>query len=121
MGGVAGHAGLFSTLSETKILLEHLLRMYRGIPAIHQDLGLGVFHYRLDEVSRPPPLSTSPEKAFAGALGHTGFVGTSAWIDPQSGHSVITLANRVHPSRSDDRWIHTRLEFHKVLWEELGK
>jgi CubicO group peptidase (beta-lactamase class C family) len=67
-----------------------------------------------------PGLRPFPGPAFTGAFGHTGYTGTSAWYHPETKTMAILLANRVHPSRSDARWVQTRLEFHRLLWEELG-
>ena len=111
LGGVAPHAGLFSTAGD---LARFAQMMVNG----------GVFeHHRL--FSRATALSftrkagvpdsdralgwdtKSPEGSSAGSLfspnsyGHTGFTGTSIWIDPERELFVILLTNRVHPTREN--------------------
>jgi CubicO group peptidase (beta-lactamase class C family) len=118
MGGYAGHAGLFSTLGETKKCFEHLLKQLSANPEFvhspHPEPG--TFHFGL---MCYPGLRAHETKAFEGAVGHTGFVGTSAWFHPLTRRIVILLANRIHPSRQDSRWIETRLQLHDILWSEL--
>jgi serine-type D-Ala-D-Ala carboxypeptidase len=118
-GGYAGHAGLFSNLRETARLFEHLWKQAQASPAFRsrEPSASGIFSYGFMTY---PGLRPQPGPAFAGALGHTGYTGTSAWLHEPSGTLAILLANRVHPSRTDSRWVDTRLEFHKTLWEELG-
>lgn len=119
MGGFAGHAGLFATARETASLFEHLWKQAKASPDFLQRKPEqpGVFSFGFMTY---PGLRPFPGPAFQGALGHTGFVGTSLWFHEPSGTLAVLLNNRVHPSRADDRWIQTRLEFHKLLWEELG-
>lgn len=118
LGGYAGHAGIFSTARETAAMLDHLRRQAEASPAFLQrkPADPGVFSYGFMTY---PGLRPHPGPAFAGAIGHTGYTGTSAWYHPPTKTSVVLLSNRVHPSRGDARWIDTRLEFHKILWEEL--
>lgn len=119
MGGFAGHAGLFSTVRETARLFEHLWKQGKASPDFlkRKPEAPGIFSFGFMTY---PGLRPFPGPAFAGALGHTGFVGTSVWFHEPSSTLAVLLNNRVHPTRADDRWIQTRLEFHKLLWEELG-
>lgn len=119
MGGYAGHAGIFSTLRESATLFEHLWKQANASPAFRKrsPSPAGVFNYGFMTY---PGLRPTPGPAFEGALGHTGYTGTSAWFHEPSGSLAILFANRVHPTRSDSRWIDTRLEFHKLLWDEAG-
>jgi uncharacterized protein YbbC (DUF1343 family)/CubicO group peptidase (beta-lactamase class C family) len=111
MGGVAGHAGLFSTADDLARFCEMLLhngeldgaRLFSALtvekfttpqsPADQPILrGLG---WDIDS-----PLSGNRGELFPiGSYGHTGFTGTSIWIDPVSNTYVILLANSVHPFR----------------------
>lgn len=118
-GGYAGHAGLFSTLRESATLFEHLLRQAKACPDFLKRApeAPGIFSYGFMTY---PGLRPFPGPAFEGAIGHTGYTGTSAWFHEPSGTLVLLFSNRVHPARSDSRWIDTRLEFHKILWDELG-
>lgn len=110
MGGVAGHAGLFSTAADLAVWCEMLIGMgeRNGVrvfspltvrkftepnsPATQTLLrGLG---FDLDT-----PYSANRGELFpVGSYGHTGFTGTSIWIDPASKTYVILLANSVHPT-----------------------
>lgn len=118
-GGYAGHAGVFTTLREAEKLFDHLWKQLRASPAFLQRAAKppGVWNYGL---STWPGLRPFPGPSFEGALGHTGFTGTNIWYHEPRDLLVILFSNRVHPKRSDSRWIETRLEFHKLLWEEMG-
>ncbi len=118
LGGYAGHAGLFSTLRESVVLFEHLWKQAKANPSFlaRRIEAPGIFSYGFMTY---PGLRPFPGPGFAGALGHTGYTGTSAWFHEPSGTMAILLSNRVHPARTDSRWIDTRLEFHKQVWAEL--
>ncbi|MFF7213669.1 serine hydrolase domain-containing protein [Streptomyces sp. NPDC008238] len=83
MGGVAGHAGLFSTAWDLALFCRALLD--RGGP------------YPGFEVDRPWFMGAL---AGRGAAGHTGFTGTSLVIDPETDGFLVLLANSVHPCRT---------------------
>jgi len=113
MGGVAGHAGLFSTAGDLAIFARMLLA--RGV--IPGGNGARVFAAATIEKAvtpQTPPWSPTLrglgwdiDSVFSAprgevypvgvSFGHTGFTGTSMWIDPASGSIVILLANSVHP------------------------
>lgn len=114
MGGVAGHAGLFSTVADLSIFCRMLLGggAYKGVrilspltvakmttpaspPGDRNVRGLG---WDLDSVFS----SNRGELLPLGSYGHTGFTGTSIWIDPATGLYVIFLSNRVHPDGKGD-------------------
>ncbi|MFB3923337.1 MAG: exo-beta-N-acetylmuramidase NamZ domain-containing protein [Terriglobia bacterium] len=114
MGGVAGHAGLFSTADDLSIFAQMLLDggTYLGTrvlsplsvekmtapqspPGKIAVRGLG---WDLDS----PYASTRGEFFPLGSYGHTGWTGTSIWIDPVSKTYVIVLSNRVHPDGRGD-------------------
>jgi serine-type D-Ala-D-Ala carboxypeptidase len=118
-GGYAGHAGVFTTLREAEKLFDHLWKQVQASPEFRARIGKppGVWNYGF---STWPGLRPYPGPYFEGALGHTGYTGTNFWYDEKHDLLVILFSNRVHPKRSDSRWIDTRLEFHKILWEELG-
>lgn len=106
-GGVAGHAGLFSTVWDLAKLARMLLREGDGLikPEV---IRLFTTQARLctddvrclgwHSVSQPSSGGTliSPE-----SYGHTGFTGTSFWMDPVNKLSVVLLTNAVHPRRED--------------------
>ncbi len=104
MGGVAGHAGLFSTADDLALFAEALLSGSRVLsrstivkmstpqqPANAASLrGLG---WDIDS----PFSSNRGELLPIGSYGHTGFTGTSLWIDPGTDTYIILLTNAVHP------------------------
>jgi uncharacterized protein YbbC (DUF1343 family)/CubicO group peptidase (beta-lactamase class C family) len=109
LGGVAGHAGLFSTARDTlryarmilclgqldgvRVLSEQAVRAMTapGDTPAGQARGLG---WDIDTGYSSPRGELFP----VGSFGHTGFTGTSLWIDPASQTAVVILSNRVHPS-----------------------
>ena len=111
MGGVAGHAGLFSDAQDMSLYAQALLDRLKGRPsrfplkqetlvlmttpqqpAGKTDLrGLG---WDIDTHYSSPRGDVFSRSSF----GHTGFAGTSLWIDPDSDSYVLILTNRVHPS-----------------------
>jgi uncharacterized protein YbbC (DUF1343 family) len=114
MGGVAGHAGLFSTAADLAIYCRMLLN--DGAVAARRILSpLGVS--RLTVPSTPPgeanvrSLGWDMDSSFSanrgellplGSFGHTGFTGTSLWIDPATRVFVVFLSNRLHPDGKGD-------------------
>jgi uncharacterized protein YbbC (DUF1343 family)/CubicO group peptidase (beta-lactamase class C family) len=109
MGGVAGHAGLFSTAGD---LARFAQMMLNGGEIEGVRLFSPLTVRRFTEPESPPgqpvlrglgwdidsPLSSNRGKLFPiGSYGHSGFTGTSIWIDPSSKTYVILLANSVHP------------------------
>src|SRR5256714_1007550 len=114
MGGVAGHAGLFSTADDLAVFCQMIMNggEYGGV-RILSPLGVA-------EMTRPRQVteeggarglgwdintsySTNRGDLFpVGSFGHTGFTGTSIWIDPASETFVVFLSNRVHPDGKGD-------------------
>ena len=112
MGGVAGHAGLFSTAADLSKYAQALIDAINDKPQRKQFLK----SLTLIKATRPeqPPDATSLrglgwdiDSAFSsnrgeflplGSFGHTGFTGTSIWIDPFTNTYVILLTNSVHPN-----------------------
>ena len=111
MGGVAGHAGLFSNASDLAKLGQMLLQkgFYGGYRYYKPETinlftakqfdksrrGLGWDKPVQSEWSSPTSLKASPK-----TFGHTGFTGTCVWIDPEFDLVYIFLSNRVYPDRS---------------------
>ncbi|RFU87998.1 class A beta-lactamase-related serine hydrolase [Streptomyces triticagri] len=119
LGGIAGHAGLFAPLADLTRLGRALLRGGDGIlgPAAfaemtrcHTDglaLRRGLGWQGLDRVASPVGAAPGPD-----SYGHTGFTGTSLWVDPGAGLSCVLLTNRVHPRRDGRRFPAVRRAFH---------
>ena len=114
MGGVAGHAGLFSTAADLSIFARMLLGggAYQGTRIL---APLTV--QKMTTAATPDPernvrgMGWDIDSSFSvnrgellpvGSFGHTGFTGTSIWIDPATGLYVIFLSNRVHPDGKGD-------------------
>jgi CubicO group peptidase (beta-lactamase class C family) len=107
MGGVSGHAGLFSTATD---LVKFAQMMLRGGEALVRPGTVALFTraQNLTFSSRALGWDTPSTGSSAGTLlsshafGHTGFTGTSIWIDPEQDLFVILLTNRVHPTRANE-------------------
>ena len=106
MGGVAGHAGLFSTADDLAKFAQNLLSVHPKVltrDAIEkmttpQQPGSGSILRGLGW-DIDSPYSGPRGKLFpVGSFGHTGFTGTSLWIDPESDTYIILLTNAVHPN-----------------------
>ncbi len=104
MGGVAGHAGLFSTADDMAVFAQALLDGGRGIltsatvakmTAPQQPVnGTAVRGFGWDIDS---PFSTNRGELLpVGGYGHTGFTGTSLWIDPATKTYIVLMTNAVH-------------------------
>lgn len=114
-GGVAGHAGLFSTAEDLAMLYQMLynegefngvhylkpetIRYFTSYQNEHSRRGLGFDKTERDKNKEPYPSELSSTKAF----GHTGFTGTCVWVDPQFDLVYIFLSNRVFPTRNNPR------------------
>lgn len=112
LGGVAGHAGLFSSGRD----LSRFARMYLNFGTLDGERILtpaAIFEFqRLQDSSfsnraigweKPTGNNSAGRRMSPAAFGHTGFTGTSIWIDPANDVFVILLTNRVNPSRQNTR------------------
>jgi uncharacterized protein YbbC (DUF1343 family)/CubicO group peptidase (beta-lactamase class C family) len=114
MGGVAGHAGLFSTAADLTIFAQMLLNggSYKRA-RILSPLSVE----KMTSPQSPPdkmlarglgwdldsPFASNRGELFeVGSFGHTGFTGTDLWIDPVTKTFLIILSNRVHPDGKGD-------------------
>jgi len=128
--GVAGHAGLFGTAADLaryahawltcdpRLGPEPLLAEATREQAIAGDGTAAGARRGLGWALAGP-------NGFAGAgacgYGHTGFTGTSLWVDPGAGHAVVLLSNRVHPRRGPPEAIHRlRVAFHETVRRTSG-
>lgn len=108
LGGVAGHAGMFSTAMD----LARICQMLIGGGALDgkrvlRPATVQAMWNRTDDGEGTRALGWDVNSAFArsmapffpaGSVGHTGFTGTAVWIDPPTGTYMILLTNRVHPA-----------------------
>ena len=126
MGGVAPHAGLFSTASDVATFAHTSLR--GGTPIVRSET-LAAFTRRetspagtsralgWDTLSAP---SQSGRYFSAAAFGHLGYTGTSLWIDPEKQLSITLLTNRTWPDSSNQAIKEVRPRFHDAVMEALG-
>jgi len=107
LGGVSGHAGLFSTAPDLARFAGWLLRAWQrdslGVRAFTQRQGIPPGSSRALGWDTPSENSSAGTKLGPKAFGHTGFTGTSIWLDPDKDLFIILLTNRVHPTRENGR------------------
>jgi uncharacterized protein YbbC (DUF1343 family)/CubicO group peptidase (beta-lactamase class C family) len=111
MGGVAGHAGIYSTADDLAkyakafidrkgFLTPQLLEKMETPQQPPWSNELRAFGWDIDS-----PFANNRGELFpAGSFGHTGYTGTSMWMDPASKIFVILLTNSVHPKETPDSW-----------------
>ena len=114
MNGVAGHAGLFSTANDLAIYCQMILNggEYHGVRVLSSASVAEMTRPRLvNGTGGTRGLGWDVNTSFSsnrgdlfplGSFGHTGFTGTSIWIDPASDMFVVFLSNRVHPDGKGD-------------------
>lgn len=117
LGGVAGHAGLFSTahdllkftraLLDGKIVKRSTVDLFTRKQSALSSRALG-----WDTKSEP---SSAGTKFGPRSFGHTGYTGTSIWIDPDQDLTAILLTNRVHPTSENAKLIKFRPKFHDAV------
>jgi CubicO group peptidase (beta-lactamase class C family) len=130
LGGAAGHAGLFGTAASVGALARIVLASFdnshvsprlarpetmreftspAGVPASSRALAWDTMR----------PTSSCGTRMSSRAFGHTGFTGTSLWIDPDAGIYVVLLTNRVYPSRSNEAIRAVRPALHDAVMGAL--
>jgi beta-N-acetylhexosaminidase len=129
MGGVSGHAGVFSTAPDLAAFCQMLLN---GGAYAHRRI---LKRATIAQFTAPQPLSNGTrtlgwavptEGSSSGhyfsthSFGHTGFTGTSIWIDPDRQIFVVLLTNRVHPTRENQKIAQVRPALHDAVMQALG-
>jgi CubicO group peptidase (beta-lactamase class C family) len=126
MGGVAGHAGLFSPAEDVAIFANVML--CGGRPLLRPET-LATFTRRQllpKGTSRalgwdtPSSPSQSGNYFSSSAFGHTGYTGTSLWIDPERELSITLLTNRTWPDCANQSIKQIRPKLHNAVVEALG-
>jgi serine-type D-Ala-D-Ala carboxypeptidase len=132
MGGVAGHAGLFGDASDVAQLAE----MYREGGAIAgtrvlfgptakeavREQASGQDERRgLGWALRASDRHSSGTRFSANSYGHTGYTGTSVWVDPERALTVVLLTNRVRYSREPEPIRELRAAVHDAVVEDLER
>ncbi len=137
LGGVAGHAGLFSNANDLGVLMEMYLengsyggRQYfqastikeftsRQFPLNDNRRGIG-FDKPMEEFDENGP---NCESASPKSFGHSGFTGCYAWADPENGLVYIFLSNRVYPTETNNKlsqW-NIRTNIHQIFYDAIKK
>ncbi len=153
LGGVSGHAGLFSTAADLAVYAQLWLNggAYGGVrifgpptlaaaareatAALNDGRALGWATFEPDPLGRrarwparrdDPALATggpasSGELLAPGSFGHTGFTGTSLWLDPARELLIVLLTNRVHPDAANLLIRRVRPHFHNAVLAALAE
>ena len=122
LGGVAGHAGLFSSARDLAVFAQMMLNggEYGGVRVL-DSATIARFTRRADGSGRalgwdkPSGRSSAGDYFSARAFGHTGFTGTSIWIDPEYDVFVVLLTNRVNPTRDNMKHAALRRAVHDAV------
>ena len=135
IGGVSGHAGLFSNANDLAILMQMLLNggEYGGETYLNSETikffttpydggsrrALGFDKPELDE----DKISPTCESASPLTFGHTGFTGTCAWADPKHNLVYVFLSNRIHPSATNSKLVKhdIRTRIQQVVYDAIER
>ena len=128
LGGIAGHTGLFGTAPAVGRFARALLETVDGAARLASPATLARFlqHSTVPASSRTLGwdrmlvTSSCGHRLSPEAIGHTGFTGTSLWIDPLQGLYVVLLTNRLHPTRDNEAILAIRPAVHDAVVEALG-
>ncbi len=129
MGGVAGHAGLFSTTTDINKFITELVRCYKGgntflsqevvqrfLP-FHQTLFNSTWLLGWDT---PAHINSQAGAHFSKkSIGHLGYTGCSMWIDLEKDFWIVLLTNRVHPTTTNEKIKSFRPYLHNLIFESL--
>jgi beta-N-acetylhexosaminidase len=133
LGGVSGHAGIFSTAQDLAMLMQMLNDggMYNGKQYIQASTIQKFTVYQRNDSRRglgfdKPDFSgkTSPSSIYGSPLtfGHTGFTGTCAWVDPKYNLVFVFLSNRICPDEENKELINGnyRTKIQDILYKAIG-
>ena len=127
LGGVAGHAGLFGTAAAVGAFARAVLATF----TVQTPLGTPDLMRTMAQRSAVPgssralgwdtmlPSSSCGTRLSPTAIGHTGFTGTSFWIDREQDLYIVLLSNRVHPTRANEQFAAVRPQVHDAVVEDL--
>ena len=129
MGGVAGHAGLFSSARDVHAFLLRMSLCLQGkdtfLPKslvqefLDRDASLGDSTFALGWDTPSAGKSASGSLFSPHSVGHLGFTGCSIWWDLEKTCHVVLLTNRVHPSRKNDKIKDFRPHIHDQIMKVL--
>jgi CubicO group peptidase (beta-lactamase class C family) len=129
LGGVSGHAGLFSTAGDLTVFLQMLLNggTYGGVRFLKEETVKQFTTRQSEQSSRGIGWDTkSSERSFSGYLTsmktflHTGFTGTSVVVDPEKNLIIVFLTNRVYPTRANLKIADVRPRVHNEIFKRLS-
>jgi CubicO group peptidase (beta-lactamase class C family) len=129
MGGVSGNAGIFSSASDMARLAAAMLDSLEGRGSFLRrptallmtaNLTRGRGENRGLGWMLKGPDSAAGDLMSERSFGHTGFTGTSLWIDPERGIYAVLLSNRIHPRRDNRGIFRTRHIFHNLAILRCG-
>jgi CubicO group peptidase (beta-lactamase class C family) len=131
LGGIAGHAGLFSTANDLSVFLQMILNggSYGGKQFLRPET-VNLFTTKQSATSsRALGWDTRTVNGYSSAgslfsaksFGHTGFTGTSVWVDPERKIFLILLANRVYPTRNNSKIGNIRPKIADIVIRALQK
>jgi len=123
LGGVAGHAGLFGTAGAVGAFARLVLQTFRRETPLGTPSAMRLFSTpsavagssRALGWDTMRPTSSCGRLMSPSSIGHTGFTGTSLWIDYERDLYVVLLANRVHPTRTNEAWLSWRPRIHEAI------
>jgi serine-type D-Ala-D-Ala carboxypeptidase len=128
LGGAAGHAGLFGTAESVGQFARHWLQVLDGRAGAFREETARTFITRSTGVAGSSralgwdtmlPTSSCGTRMSSRAFGHTGFTGTSLWLDPVRAVYVVFLTNRVHPTPDNDAIGRIRPALHDAIIEAM--
>jgi len=127
LGGAAGHAGLFGTAAAVGAFARFVLRTIAGEAILSDPKTMREFIRKSDVPGSSRalgwdtmlPTSSCGTRLSPTSIGHTGFTGTSLWIDWERDIYVVFLTNRVHPTRANEMIRQVRPRLHDAIVAEL--
>ncbi len=135
LGGVSGHAGLFTNAGDLAVIMQMLLQKgeyggkryiaestvgqftKRQFPLNNNRRGIGFDKPNVDDREHSP----SCDGTSANSFGHSGFTGTYTWVDPDENLIYIFLSNRINPTAKNTKLIKmdTRTKIHQLIYDAL--
>jgi CubicO group peptidase (beta-lactamase class C family) len=126
LGGIAGNSGLFSNINDLHYLALQFIKEYSLLfkPETIDFFYINYTPYSTEHWTMGWKLATSFNSSAGNnfssqSIGHTGFTGTSLWIDPKKKAIFILLTNRIHPEYKEIDFNQIRKKFHDLAWQEL--
>jgi CubicO group peptidase (beta-lactamase class C family) len=116
-GGVAGHAGLFGSARDVWLLARRWLEPPLSLWGVDRTADLAEARGLAWQGRRGA--GSAVETMSKESFGHTGFTGTSVWLDPRRGLVFVLLTNRIHPAVREIPFNEVRQRFHAAAYAAL--